>query len=412
MEKKLSRKEFIKAGSTAAAGIGLASAAKAADSLSAAKPENFDGGGEYTVKISGRDYCWRARFERGRLIALDPARDTAADLWLTRGLVDIQVNGYAGVELTSPELSLEGLAACEQALARQGLARWCPTVTSQEPKLIREVLAKIAAGVEKGALKRVHCIHMEANFLSSEEGYRGAHVPRYLTDPDQGEFDAWQKAAGGRIGYVSLAPERKGGLELVRYLAAKGILVALAHHNAPYETVCAAVDAGARLSTHLFNGSASMIPRHNNVIFTQLSQDRLWASFIPDGNHIPYHTLKVGLRAKGLERSVFTSDLVALGGSPEGVYTVDGQEVEIRQGGAFLKGTPYLYGAWASLALGIERATAAAVVSPSDALRLTSLNPARLLALEDNLEPVPGKSGPFVFFREQAGALRLAGIID
>ena len=411
MEKYLSRKEFIKAGSAAAAGLGLTSDAGAAESPSAAKPEKFDAGGEYTVKISGRDYCWRARFDKGRLTALDQAPDTSTDLWLTRGLVDIQVNGYAGVELTSPELSLEGLAACEQALARQGLVRWCPTVTSQEPQLIREVLAKIAAGVEKGALNRVHCIHMEANFLSGEEGYRGAHVPRYLTDPDQGEFDSWQKAAGGRIGYVSLAPERNGGLELIRYLAAKGILVALAHHNAPYETVCAAADAGARLSTHLFNGCASIIPRHNNVIFSQLSQDRLWASFIPDGHHIPYHALKVGLRAKGLERSVFTSDLVALGGSPEGLYTVDGQEVEIRQGAAFLKGTPYLYGAWSSLAQGIERATAAAVVSPSEALRLTSLNPARLLALEDNLEPAPEKSGPFVFFREQTGALRLAGII-
>ena len=412
MNKKISRKDFIRVSSTAAASLGLSSAVGTSSKASAAPVARMNGSGEYTVKIAGRDYCWRAKLENGRLVELTRATDTSTELWLTRGLVDIQVNGYAGVELTSPELTMEGLAACEKALFEQGTVAWCPTVTSQESGLIREVLAKIARAVETGVLKRVRFIHMEANYLSPQEGYRGAHVPDYLTEPDIKEFESWQKASGGRIGYVSVAPELKGGLEFIRHLASKDILVALAHHNAPYETVVAAADAGARLSTHLFNGCAATMHRHHNVVLTQLSEDRLWASFLPDGHHIPYHVLKVGLRAKGMERSVFTSDLISLGGSPEGDYVIDGQEVLISNGGAFLKGTPYLYGAWANLAQGIERATAAQVVTPDEAIRLASTNPARLLGIEDSLEPAAGTEGPFVMFRESNGALKLEGIIE
>jgi len=366
---------------------------------------------EYVVRIPGRDYCWRAEISGGKLVSLSRAENAAADLWLTRGLVDIQVNGYAGVQLTAEGNTAGALARCEEALAGQGVARWCPTVTTNDPQVIRASLGSIARAIEDGALKRVHCIHMEANFLSGEDGYRGAHIARYMQDPSIEEFDSWQEAAGGRIGYVSLAPERTGAIDFIHTLANRGIIVALAHHNASEQAVTAAADAGARLSTHLFNGCADQIPRHHNVIFSQLAEDRLWASFIPDGNHVPYHALKVGLRAKGFERSVFTSDLVYLGGYPEGEYVKAERTVEIRNGAIWIKGTNYLSGAWSSLAQGLERATAAGVVSPGEALLLASRNPARLLGLEDELEPAAGSSGPFVIFRETAGSLKLEKIL-
>ncbi len=406
MSASMDRRGFIKAGTAAVAALGVGRTTVAAAETGKADDIKFK------VKLPGRPYAWEVEIQKGRIVSLDRAADNASDLWLTRGLVDIQVNGYQGVELTDPGLSLDGLEACEKALIAQGLVRWCPTVTSQEPKLIKEVLGKIALAIDKGALKRVHCIHTEANWLSAEEGYRGAHLPQFMEDPTVEEFEAWQAAAKGHIGYVSLAPERKGAIEFIRSLSGKGVMVALVHHNADYDTVQAAVGAGARLSTHLFNGSASMMPRHNNVIYHQLSEDRLWASFIPDGHHIPYHVLRVGLRAKGLERSVLTSDLVSLGGMPEGVYHFPEQEVEVRDGGAFLKDTPYLYGAWSSLAQGVGRITASGIILPGDALVLASTNPARLLDMSDNLEPAVGAAAPFVLFREENGALRLDRILS
>ncbi len=407
MHSKLSRKSFLKTGLAVAAGLG------AAPDAGRAAPDASDPREGLVVRLPGRDYCWQARIEQGRLAELTPLAGARTPLWLTRGLVDIQVNGYQGVNLTLPGgQSSDQLAACEQALAAEGTARWCPTITSDDPQVIRDSLAAVDRAVRQGALKQAHCIHLEANFLSSEEGYRGAHLARWQQDPDLPTFESFQQAAGGRIGYVTLAPERKGAIEFIKYLSAKGVLVALGHFNAPPEVVAAAVDAGARLSTHLFNGCAGTMHRHHNVILTQLAEDRLWASFLPDGHHIPHHVLKVGLRAKGLERAVFTSDLVHLGGLPEGVYAEGEQQVEVRDGAVFLKGTPYLYGAWCSLAKGIERATAAGIIAPGEALRLASTNPARLLRLEDDLTPAVGARGPFVLFREEQGALRLDRIIS
>ncbi|MBN2288100.1 MAG: amidohydrolase family protein [Candidatus Glassbacteria bacterium] len=365
----------------------------------------------FTVKIPGRDFCWEARLEKGRLAELTRADHTPTDLWLTRGLVDIQVNGYAGVNLTGAGLENDQLAHLEQELLSQGVTRWCPTVTTQDPAVIRAGLAAIGKAVGDGALKRVHCIHLEANYLSPEEGYRGAHIQRYIKPPDPAEFDSFQEASGGRIGYVTLAPEAGGALEFIRRLAGRGILVGLGHHNASPEVISAAVDAGARLSTHLFNGCASEIDRHRNPILYQLAEDRLWASFIPDGHHVPYQALKVGLRAKGLERSVFTSDLVSLGGSPEGEYTKHEKTVVVEDGAIWIKGTRLLSGAWSSLSQGLARATASGIISPADALRLSSLNPARLLGIADRIEVLPGSEGPFVLFREDKGALRLEKII-
>ena len=365
----------------------------------------------FTVKIPGRDFCWSARLEKGKLIELTPEQDAPTDLWLTRGLVDIQVNGYAGVNLTRSDLNLEELSHIEEKIFSQGVTRWCPTVTTEDPKVIRACLATIDQGIKKGAVKRVHCIHLEANYLSPADGYRGAHIRRYIKPPDPDEFDSFQKASGGRIGYVTLAPEIDGALEFTRHLASQGILVGLGHHNAPVEVISAAADAGARLSTHLFNGCAAEINRHHNPILYQLAEDRLWASFIPDGHHVPYHALKVGLRAKGLQRSVFTSDLVSLGGSPEGEYTKHERTVVVENGAIWIKGTKLLSGAWCSLSQGLARVTASGIISPGDALRLASLNPARLLGIDNQLQVLPSAEGPFVLFREHNGALKLEKII-
>ncbi len=367
---------------------------------------------EIIVRLPGRVYARQITLDAGRVTRIERTDTPSGGLWFTRGLMDIQVNGYQGVLITSPELSLESLEFLENELYRQGVTRWCPTVTTNEPALIREVLGKIALAVRKKALRRVQCIHTEANWLSAEEGFRGAHVARYMCDPTLEEFEAWQSAAQGLIGYVSLAPERDGALDFIRYLRGRGVLVALAHHNAPYETILAAADAGARLSTHLFNGCAAEVPRHNNPVLAQLSEDRLWASFIPDGHHIPYHVLKTGLRAKGIARSLFTSDLVYLGGKPEGEYTKAERTVVVRDGGVFIKGSSLLSGAWRSLAQGIDRAVACGVVCADEALTLASLNPAILFGEPDMMNTVPGTGGPFVLFRESGGGLKLERIID
>ena len=165
--------------------------------------------------------------------------------------------------------------------------------------------------------------------------------------------------------------------------------MAIGHTAATVEQIRAAVDAGARLSTHLGNGSHSVLPRLENYVWEQMADDRLFASLIFDGHHLPPAVMKVMVRSKGMRRALLVSDSVALAGSPPGVYeTLVGSRVELETTGRLnLYGKPYLAGSLSSLLDGVSNGMALAGLSLVDCVRMASVNPARLLRLRPLLEP-------------------------
>ena len=169
---------------------------------------------------------------------------------------------------------------------------------------------------------------------------------------------------------MTLSPHWRETADYVRGLRARGVHVALGHTNATTAQISAAVEAGAMLSTHLGNGIAAQLPRHPNPIWTQLAEDRLWASFIADGHHLPSEAFKAMLRAKGLERSMLVSDAVALAGCPPAIYDMPvGGRVELKANGRLeVVGTPFLAGAAASLVFGIATARQMAGLTLAEAL--------------------------------------------
>jgi N-acetylglucosamine-6-phosphate deacetylase len=164
--------------------------------------------------------------------------------------------------------------------------------------------------------------------------------------------------------------------------------VALGHTAATPGEIHAAAQAGAQLSTHLGNGAAAMLPRHPNFIWAQLADDRLTASFIADGWHLPADTFKAMLRAKGMERAILVSDTVALAGMPPGLYEeAIGGSVEVSDEGRIsVAGTPYLAGASLPLSANVAIAAEMAGISLADALRLATQNPGRFLGGRGRLE--------------------------
>jgi len=352
--------------------------------------------------ILGERGCWEVSIEAGVITRVDHRGDSPSRKWILPGLFDIQVNGYKGVSLTSAQLKIEDVVAVEREMVAHGVLRWCPTVITAPPEIVEHSLKTIRQAEEQGLVHHVHCIHLEALYLSAEDGYRGIHPAEFLHDADVQEFDALQKAAGGRIGLVTLAPERNGALAFISHLTRNSIRVALGHFNADEKTIQKAVAAGASLSTHLFNGAASMMNRHANVIYSQLAQDALWASFIPDGYHVPYSTLKVGLRSKGISRSIFTSDTISYGGLPPGIYQDPyGRNVIVQDGGIWLEGGEYLYGAWQNLMQGIQKSILAQIVDVETALQLAALNPARYFGIDAEIKVRVGQETPLLVFDAQ-----------
>lgn len=321
----------------------------------------------------------------GAAIAAMQSIGARSEAWIAPAFIDLQVNGYAGFDFNAADVTLETVAGIVRALWRRGVTAICPTVITQSEAAMCRSLSAIAAACDADPriAHAVPCIHVEGPFISPEDGPRGAHPLPHVRPPDIAEYWRWQEASGGRVGIVTLAPEYPEALAFIRAIAGD-VVVALGHTAADAAQIRAAVDAGARLSTHLGNGAHARITRHPNYIWEQLAEDRLAASLICDGHHLPPAVIKAMVRAKGPERTILVSDAVAVAGLPPGVYDAAvGGKVELLPSGRLnLFGTPYLAGSVSALPEGIANAVRYAGVTLAEAVRFATANPARLLRLD------------------------------
>lgn len=343
-------------------------------------------------------------FAEGRVVSVS-ATPHADDVWLAAGLVDLQINGYAGLDLNDGALVPATVVALAERLARDGTTTFAPTLITASEEAILRGLRAIAAARQQSPLVRemVPFIHVEGPSISPEDGPRGAHPAAHVRPPSLDEFRRWQEAAEGLVGLVTLSPEWPEALAYIEALSGAGVLVSIGHTAASPGQVHAAAAAGARLSTHLGNGAAAMLPRHPNFIWAQLADHRLTASFIADGHHLPGDTLKAMLRAKSLERAILVSDAAALGGMPAGRYRSPiGGEVEVGPDGRLgVAGTPYLAGAGHLLAQNVATAVNLVGLSLADALRLATRNPGAFAGGRGQLEA--GARADLLRFRFAAG---------
>jgi len=340
----------------------------------------------------------------GSLIeSVRPASDAAAgDLWILPGFVDLQVNGYAGHDFNARRPSGDAAAAVTRALWPRGVTRFCPTIcTASREQMIADLRAVDQACRENAAVNHaVAGIHVEGPYIAPEDGPRGAHPKDHVRDPDWAEVEAFQEAAGGRIRLFTLAPERPGAVDLIERLSRAGIVPAIGHTNAGPGDIRAAVDAGARLSTHLGNGAHAVLPRHPNYIWDQLAADGLSASLIVDGHHLPPAVVKTFVRAKGPQRCVLVSDAVWVAGQPPGTYQFLSGPVELTASGAVrVAGTPYLAGSALDLAAAVGNVIRFAGIGLADAVQMASRAPASLLGRLDLGLLVPGAAADLILAR-------------
>lgn len=308
--------------------------------------------------------------------------------WLVPGLLDLQVNGYGGQEFASENLTEEAVHKIVLQLRDLGVTRFCPTLTTQPPSVFDHALSVISRACEsdEGLARAIVGIHLEGPFLSPEEGARGAHPRELCRPPDWDLFCRWQEKSGGRIRIITLAPELPGASRFIEQASAQGIIVGIGHTLAGSAEIRAAVEAGARLSTHLGNGCPAQLHRHHNPLWPQLAEDRLTASFIADGHHLPPPVLKSMVRAKGPNRSILVSDLSGQAGQPPGIYRSSFCDVEILEDGRLVVPgqREYLAGASKPLLDGVANTRAYTGIDWSEAFAMATKNPAQLLGLSDD----------------------------
>ena len=230
--------------------------------------------------------------------------------WMSPGFVDLQVNGYLGSDVNSDDVNAEVVVALTRKMVALGVTTFLPTIiTASEEKIIHALRAIAEARCASPLVAHaIPFVHIEGPFISPEDGHRGAHALEHVRPASLAEFERWQAACGDLVGMVTVSPHSETVLEFIAALASKGVVVAIGHSSATPAQIHWAADAGATLSTHLGNGLASPIPRHPNLLWAQLAEDRLSATFIADGHHLPTDTLKAMVRAKGIS-AAFSSPM-------------------------------------------------------------------------------------------------------
>lgn len=343
------------------------------------------------MRIRARHYANGQAVEvccsEGRILSIGPPTSEPATIdadWIAPAFFDLQINGCGGHSFNSPKLTIDQVRHVVGVCREHGIAALCPTLVTNGFDALRHGFATLRqACVEDRELdKALPAFHLEGPYISPEDGPRGAHPREFVRKPDWDEFRKLQDAAGGRIRLVTLAPEQPGAIGFIERLVVSGVVVALGHTAATGKDIAAAIAAGARLSTHLGNGSHAMLPRHENYLWEQLAADELTASIISDGHHLPPAVIRCLVRGKTAQRIILTCDASSLAGMPPGRYREWDQEFEVQANGKVtVAGTPYLAGSGVFIDSCVGFLLRHADVSLAEAVDMAGARPRALLCL-------------------------------
>jgi len=299
------------------------------------------------------------------------------------GLIDLQVNGYKGVDFSGADLTEEDFARACRELLGAGTTAFLPTLITSSAEVYKHNLPLIAKALrEKEFVGRVLGIHLEGPFISLQDGARGAHSAQWVRKPDVAYLQELIDLAEGTLRLITIAADEDGAQDVSRYASSHGIAVALGHHMANEQDLERLVKVGAKALTHLGNGVPALLHRHQNPVWASLANDDLSATIIADGHHLPPSLLKIILRTKGPGRCIVISDASPLAGVPPGEYWSMGAQVRLQEDGKlFNPATGYMAGSSATILACANHLVSLGLVGLSELGQMFFYNPLRLIGV-------------------------------
>jgi N-acetylglucosamine-6-phosphate deacetylase len=318
-----------------------------------------------------------------RITALESASDGGDEDYILPGFVDLQVNGSHGIDVMNA--SADALATLSRHLAREGATAWMPTAVTAPIEKIAQVHESIAGAIENSRRDNsadaaaILGMHLEGPFISPLR--LGAH-PALNLEPRGEPFE--RVLAMHALRLITLAPELPGGIDAIRRLTARAVVVSIGHTNATLEEANAGITAGARMFTHLFNAMRPLNHRDPGVISAALAPSPALAAIIPDGVHVHPAVLRLASRARGKDGMILVTDKVALAKASTSEKNLGraSATITIRDGAARLDdGT--LAGSIISMLDGVRVMVEKAGVSIGDAAVMAATNPADVVGAND-----------------------------
>ena len=298
---------------------------------------------------------------------------------------DLQVNGYAGADFCSSNLTAEKFHAACQALADDGVDGILATLITDDVESLAAKLANMVRLRDHDELIRnvIAGFHVEGPFLNASPGFIGAHEPEYVRQANLEDTKRLLEAGTGLVKLFTLAPEQDEEAVVTKYLVEQGVTVSAGHCDPSIDQLKTAVDSGLSMVTHFGNGCPVELPRHDNVLQRFLSlRDQLWFCFIPDGAHVEFFALKNYLDLVGIDRSIMTSDAISAARLGPGLHEISGITVEVDdEGVARRPGSPNLAGSTITMP-GIRRNLSENLaLSEEEVTALIDFNPRKALSL-------------------------------
>jgi N-acetylglucosamine-6-phosphate deacetylase len=345
----------------------------------------------------------RLLIEDGRIAAIEPDGAEANGPFIAPGLCDLHVHGWGGHDAMGSRADLDGMA---RALLRHGVTSFLPTAVTAGLETLRAFADRVRAWIPgaPGDGAAPLGFNLEGPFISPER--KGAHNPAFIAVPaavDRGELTPL--LPGLRV--MTVAPEASGGLELIRWLAANGVVPSLGHSAATLDEARAGYAAGARSTTHLFNAMSGMGHRAPGLAVAALADDAVFVELIADGEHVHPSLWPIVALAKPPDRLVLVSDALALAGTGDGRTTVGGLEVEVRGNRATLAGTDTLAGSLIALDTAVRNLVRAGLPLPA-AVAAAGRNPLALLGVVDRGTIAVGQRADLVELGDELEVRRVA----
>jgi N-acetylglucosamine-6-phosphate deacetylase len=336
----------------------------------------------------------------GRIASVEAGSANGSTETLTAAFFDIHIHGACAHDFMAASAS--DIKSVGKFLASRGVAHYLPTTVTASIDHTLKALDKLASVIEgdheghDGAIPVG--IHLEGPFVSHAK--RGVHPEASIREPSVELFDRLQTAARGNIRLMTLAPELPHALELIEHVKTTGVRVTMGHSKATYEETLAAIAAGARSSTHLFNAMRALDHREPGIVGAVLDRDDIYAEAICDGVHVAPSIIRLWLKIKGEERGILVTDGMSATGMPDGRYSLGDFEVEVRDGICLFGDT--LAGSVLTMDQAVANVQRFTGTSLGTAVRLASRNPARMMGMSELTAVTAGCLANFNVF-DQAG---------
>ncbi len=318
------------------------------------------------------------RAVNGRIVSVEPS-DAAAPPgaldagsgWIAPGLIDAQINGAFGQDFSDPAADLEVAA---RGILAHGVTAFLPTLVTLPWERYPAAMANLARHPAEGATSLG--IHLEGPFLSPR--HYGAHPPEHLRPPLSADLERLLEL--GEVRLVTLAPELEGGLDAVRSLARRGVVVSLGHSGATFDHGRVALLSGARAGTHLFNAMPPLHHRDPGLAGALLADAKAVVGIIADGVHVHPSMLRLAWRTREPGGLMLVTDAIGAMGMPPGSYPLGERQVRTTRREARLPdGT--LAGSMLTLDTAVRTMVQQAGCSPAHAVSMATDAPARLLGI-------------------------------